>query len=135
VRDARGYWTAAAKYELRDLGLGAAQQRVPALVIPVHSVSGALVFHQARPDEPRRSADGRPIKYETPHRARMALDVPPTVRSLLGNPQVPLLVTEGSRKADSAASVGLCCVAVAGVWNWRAATSRAGPWRCPTGST
>src|SRR5262249_62400346 len=45
--------------------------------------------------------------------------VPPAVPPRLGNPTLPLVVTEGARKADAAASVGLCCIAVAGVWNWR----------------
>ena len=49
----------------------------------------------------------------------MALDVPPACRPLLGNPAVPLYVTEGARKADAAASQGLCCIALLGVWNWR----------------
>ncbi len=115
----RGYRSATRRSELRDLGFGQAQQRVPALVVPVHGVTGEVVLHQIRPDNPRRNAQGRPIKYETPSRARMALDVPPAVRPLLGNPNLPLIVTEGARKADSAASVGLCCIAVAGVWNWR----------------
>jgi len=82
-------------------------------------VTGDIVLHQTRPDHPRRKAEGKAIKYETPHQARMALDVPPAVRPLLGNPALPLVVTEGARKADSGASIGLCCIAVAGVWNWR----------------
>lgn len=119
VAVARGYWSATRKSELQDLGFGAGQQRVPALVIPVHGVTGEVVLHQIRPDQPRRNAQGKPIKYETPSKAHMALDVPPSVRPLLGNPNVPLVVTEGARKADSGASVRLCCIAVAGVWNWR----------------
>jgi hypothetical protein len=39
---------------------------------------------------------------------------------------VPLVVTEGARKADSAASAGLCCIAVAGVWNWRGTNDAGG---------
>jgi hypothetical protein len=56
----------------------------------------------------------------------MALDVPPAVRPLLGNPNVPLVVTEGARKDDAAASAGLCCIAVAGVWNWRGSNDDGG---------
>src|SRR5262249_26884983 len=36
------------------------------------------------------------------------------------DPKRPLFITEGGRKADSAVSLGLCCVAILGVWNWRA---------------
>jgi hypothetical protein len=126
VAAARGYSSATRKSELQARGFGQAQQRVPALLIPVHGVTGEVVLHQARPDDPRRNAQGKAIKYETPSKARMALDVPPAVRPLLGNPGVPLIVTEGARKADSAASVGLCCIAVAGVWNWRGSNDAGG---------
>ncbi|HXM55234.1 MAG TPA: DUF3854 domain-containing protein, partial [Candidatus Dormibacteraeota bacterium] len=126
VAKARGYWSAVRKSELHALGFGSSQQRVPALVIPVHGITGEVVLHQVRPDDPRRNAQGKPVKYETPSKARMALDVPPAVRPLLGNPSLPLIVTEGARKADSAASVGLCCIAVAGVWNWRGSNDAGG---------
>jgi hypothetical protein len=131
VAAARGYLTVERKTELRDLGFSMTQQRVPALVIPVHGVTGEVVLHQARPDDPRRNGEGKAIKYETPRKARMALDVPPSVRPLLGNPNVPLMVTEGARKADSAASGGLCCIAIAGVWNWRGSNDHGGTLALP----
>ena len=37
-----------------------------------------------------------------------------------------LLVTEGMRKADAAASRGLCCIALLGVWNWRGTNEKGG---------
>ena len=37
----------------------------------------------------------------------------------LGNPKIPLWITEGIRKADAAVSQGMCCIALIGVWNWR----------------
>lgn len=92
--------------------------RVPALLVPIHNVSGETTLYQLRPDGPRIK-DGKALKYETPLKARMALDVPPGVRAHLGNPGMPLFITEGVRKADAAASKGLCCVALLGVWNWR----------------
>src|SRR5206468_446691 len=93
--------------------------RVPALVIPVYSVTGEVALHQSRPDAPRAGRDGKLIKYETPRGARMALDVHPCIRQHLGNPTRPLFITEGIRKADAAVSKGLCCIALLGVWNWR----------------
>lgn len=118
VAAARGYRTATKKCEMRHLGFGAAQASVPALLIPIYNVVGEVVLYQIRPDVPRVK-DGKALKYETPLKARMALDVPPGVRGLLGNPVIRLFVTEGVRKADSAVSRGLCCVALLGVWNWR----------------
>lgn len=114
---ARGYRTATKKSELEELGFGEKQRRVPALVIPVHNVTGEAAFHQIRPDGPRANSDGKPIQYETPTGAKMALDVPPSVRLHLGNPTKPLFITEGVKKADAAASHELCCIALIGVWN------------------
>lgn len=118
VIEARGYFTAKRKVELADLGFSGQQQSVPALVIPVYAPHGEVVLYQARPDQPRMR-DGKVVKYETPARARMALDVPPAARPLLGNPNVPLFITEGVKKADALASRGLCGVALLGVWNFR----------------
>ena len=90
---------------------------VPGMLIPLRRLDGSVSGYQYRPDAPR-IMDGRPRKYETPFQPG-CIDVPPGVRDRLADPAVPLLVTEGSRKADSAASAGLCCVSVSGVWNWR----------------
>jgi hypothetical protein len=56
----------------------------------------------------------------------MAVDVPPTVRHLLGDPAVPLFITEGVKKADALASRGLCAVALLGVWNFRGMNEQGG---------
>jgi uncharacterized protein DUF3854 len=118
VAAVRGYRSVTKKSELRELGFSPAQCLVPALLIPIWSTTGEIVLYQARPDRPR-IRDGRPVKYETQTGARIALDVPPPIRFQLGNPRVPLLITEGVRKADSAVSKGMCCVALLGVWNFR----------------
>jgi hypothetical protein len=125
VASARGYRTVSTKSELKTLGFGEAQRRVPALLIPVWSVTGDIATYQIRPDEPRIK-DGKPLKYETPIGARMTLDIPPAARSSLGNPSTPLFITEGARKADSAVTRGLCCVALLGVWNFRGTNDKGG---------
>src|SRR5262249_19462696 len=66
------------------------------------------------------------LKYAPPAGARMALDVPPPVRNGLTDPTRPLFVTEGARKADSAVTQGLLCVALLGVWNWRGSNTDGG---------
>ena len=76
------------------------------------------MLYQSRPDTPRIK-HGKPLKYETPAKARMAVDVPPCARGLLEDPSRPLFITEGVRKADAAVSKGLCCIDLLGVWNWR----------------
>lgn len=125
VAAARGYRTMTKKSELKELGFGDSQARVPALLIPIYNVVGEVALYQLRPDVPRIK-DGKGLKYETPLKARMALDVPPAARANLGDPKVPLLITEGVRKADSAVSKGLCCVDVLGVWNWRGSNEDGG---------
>jgi hypothetical protein len=124
VAAARGYRSVEQKARLTELGFSQAQARVPALLIPIIGVHGDIVLYQLRPDTPR-IRDGKAVKYETPAGARMALDVPPACRAGLADPQIPLFVTEGVRKADAAASAGLCCVALLGVWNFRG-TNEAG---------
>jgi hypothetical protein len=65
----------------------------------------------------------------------MVLDVPPATRPYLGNPAIPLWITEGVRKADSGASRGLTIIALLGVWNWRGTNAHGGKvalpdWEC-----
>jgi hypothetical protein len=118
VIQARGYRSVTTRTDLKGCGFSDGQARVPALLIPIHNVMGETVLYQLRPDDPRVK-DGKRLKYETPLKSRMALDVPPPCRAQTRDPGAPLLITEGVRKADAAASRGLCCVALLGVWNWR----------------
>lgn len=130
IAAARGYRSVTAKADLERLGFGRGQRQVPALLIPVFDVHGELATYQSRPDSPR-IRDGKPLKYETPSGSRMVLDVPRSIRDMLGDPSVPLFITEGARKADSAVSHGLCCVALLGVWNWRGTNERGGKTSLP----
>lgn len=125
VATARGYRSITTRAELARLGFAHNQQRVPALLIPIWNVAGELALYQIRPDEPR-IVKGKALKYETPRGSRMVLDVPPPAREALGGPKVPLFITEGVRKADSAVSRGLCCIDVLGVWNWRGSNELGG---------
>lgn len=117
VAQARGYYSVTEPKELAGK-FGPSQRLAPALVIPVISVYGETAFWQLRPDEPR-VVKGRVLKYESPAGAGMAIDVPPSTRPQLGNARGTLWITEGVRKADALASIGLRAVALLGVWNWR----------------
>ncbi len=130
VANARGYRSLTTKADAERLGFGRAQRNVPALLLPVWNVAGEVATHQLRPDEPRW-ADGKPIRYETPSRSRMALDVPPPARPWIGDPTRPLFITEGIRKADAAVSRDLCCIALLGVWNWRGTNPEGGSTALP----
>jgi hypothetical protein len=130
VVETRGYRTVEKKAELERLGFGRTQCNVPALLMPVLSPTGEVVLHQSRPDEPRIK-DGKAIKYETPSGSRMTLDVHPSMRDKLGDPSVPLWITEGIKKGDSLTSRGLCTVTLLGVWNWRGKNEHGGKTALP----
>src|SRR5919202_1605189 len=103
----RGYRTVTSKAELERLGFGRSQRNVPALLVPIYGPRGEISLYQSRPDEPRIGKRGKPVKYETPHGASMALDVHPFCRERLGDPTVPLFITEGVKKGDALVSRGL----------------------------
>ncbi len=132
VAAARGYVSVDKKATLARYGFAPAQQQVPALLLPVWSaLTKQRAFSQVRPDDPRIGSNGTPIKYETPRGIAMAIDAHPWIHSQLGDPTVPLWITEGIRKADSAVSRGLCCLALLGVWNWRGTNGQGGKTALP----
>jgi hypothetical protein len=102
-----------------------AGRNTPGLLIPLLRPDRSTWGYQYRPDMPRLR-DGKPVKYETPSRQRAGLDVPPGVAAELGDPSVPLWITEGAKKAHAGAIHGLCIVALVGVWSWRGANAGGG---------
>lgn len=121
----RGYYTEATFKGLRDLGFTESQSLAPALVIPLHDVGGKPGGFHIRPDAPRIKS-GKPVKYEARSRKPPILDVPPRCQPMLGDPSIPLHITEGSKKADAIADQGACALSLAGVWNWRGTNSAGG---------
>lgn len=114
----RGYETITDTKRLAEIKIvKAARDHVPGLLVPQLRADGSTWGYQYRPDEPRLR-DGKPIKYETPWQQSNGLDVPPGVGDQLGDPNVPLWITEGVKKADCGALHGLCIVALSGTWNW-----------------
>jgi hypothetical protein len=122
----RGYVSADSKKQLERYGFEGYQQRAPGLLLPLHRVDGSTWGYQLRADQPRKTKAGNVVKYETPRQQRNGIDVPPGIRDRIGDPAVPLFVTEGTRKADSAVSAGLACVALPGVWGWRGTNQHGG---------
>jgi hypothetical protein len=114
------------KADLERLGFGRKQCNVSALLIPIFGPTGEIVLYQARPDEPRIGKNGKPIKYETPAGAHMALDAHPRAQPKLKDPDIPLFVTEGIKKGDSLVSRGLIAIALIGVWNFRGTNEHGG---------
>jgi hypothetical protein len=125
VIERRDYRSITKKCDMQALGFRSNQIHGPSLVIPVYNVQGEIATYQLRPDQPRMR-DGKPVKYETPTGSRMALDVNPLIRQHINNPQIPLFIAEGIKKADAAVSIGLCCLGLLGVWNWRGKNDHGG---------
>ena len=115
---ARGYVSVDTKVRLEGIGVTKAGRNVPGLLVPQLRKDGSTWGYQYRPDSPRLNGKG-PVKYETPTGQRNGIDVPPGVGPLLDDPNVPLFITEGVKKADAAVVAGLACVALPGVWSWR----------------
>ncbi|MFC1869784.1 DUF3854 domain-containing protein [Chloroflexota bacterium] len=115
----RGYRSIMDKADLKKVGFTPAQQRSPGILIPLWSVDGKEAGCQFRPDRPRTNGRGKPVKYESPTGSSNRLDCPPRSQKAIGNPQVPLWITEGSKKADALASKGACAVSVTGVWGFK----------------
>ena len=122
----RGYETVTVKAEMGRRGFSVAQRRVPTLLMPIHGVTGGIVNYHSRPDVPRINNHGKPVKYELPSGSKMVLDVPPRARPYIGDPSVPLFVTEGIKKADALASRDACAVGLLGVWNFRGTNAQGG---------
>ena len=127
----RGYQSITVKAELKRLGFSDQQQGVPTLLVPIHGVAGGVALFHHRPDQPRIDKKGKIVKYEFPSGSRMAIDVPPRILGKVRHPHVPLFITEGVKKADAAISIGLCCIALIGTWNWRGTNERGGKTALP----
>ncbi len=72
-----------------------------------------LFYDGNRGDRPRywQAADSDPLLY-----------LPPLCdwRTLASDPIQPLVISEGEKKSLAACQLGLPCIGIAGVWNWRA---------------
>jgi Domain of unknown function (DUF3854) len=117
----RGYRSEADPAELRRIGF-ADWQALPGLLIPLHGVDGSNGRYFLKPDKPRvekrPNKPDRLIKYEAQAGLPPALDVPLRCLADLQDPTVRLVLTEGSKKADSGAAAGMCTISIAGVWAW-----------------
>lgn len=129
VIEARGYLSVTSKEHIAQLEprLKPAQRRVPGLLIPAYRAGESKPYaYVLRPDNPR-TRDGKPVKYEWPAGVAPCLDVLPRYRPMLASPDTPLLITEGAKKADAAASIGYAAVNLNGVYGWRGRSKAGGP--------
>ncbi len=84
----RGYWTETDEEVLERLGFEDYQIRVPALVIPIRNVTGEVVLHRIRPNDPRpdRKKSWKVVKYDQPPNSPVVLDVSRCARTGPGEP-------------------------------------------------
>lgn len=128
---ARGYFTLPAGKEgrewLRGQGFNQRQQILgECLVMPFYNRIGEITEYVLRPSEPRTDAKGKAIKYEKAGGSRQSLDIAPLTLAMIGDPTVPLIITEGAKKADSAASRGLPAINLHGTFAFRGRNDKGG---------
>ena len=116
----RGYKSVLNAKDLQPLGFTLGQRRAPGLLLPVCPPDGSNTLYCYRADNPRYNGDGKALKYEFPRGSALRLDVPPRCRPALGDPKVPLWMTEGQKKADALATHQLTAAALLGVWSFKA---------------
>jgi len=93
----------------------------PCLCLPFFAPDGGpLGYVRCKPDRPRADAKGKRVKYESPVGAPNRAYVPPGTRAAVADPAVPLLITEGEKKAARADQDGFPCVGLVGVYGWQA---------------
>lgn len=127
VIDARGYYSPGRDSILKLIETGYLNKSVSKatdfLGIPVFRPDGKKHCEIFRLWGEKVPAD---MKYAWPSKTRNALDVHPGMQSLVLEPEFPLILTEGVKKADAILSAaireGFDCLVVAanGCWGWRA---------------
>lgn len=91
----------------------------PALVIPYPDTNGKRnCYARIKPDNPREKK-GKRFKYEAPKGLPNRAYFPPGTIKTLNDPSIPLLVTEGEKKAARVDQDGFPCVAIPGVYAWQ----------------
>jgi hypothetical protein len=89
VVEIRGYRTMTNPEELLGLGFESYQALTPGLLIPLHDMFGNVTSYQYRPDNPRKNAEGKLVKYETRAGHRQVLDANPSSVRGCGIPRSP----------------------------------------------
>jgi putative DNA primase/helicase len=93
----------------------------PCLSIPFFDTAGQpMGYARLKPDAPRKSReDGKPVKYESPKGSQNLAYFPPWTRTVLKDAAVPLVITEGEKKAARADQDCVACVGLVGVYGWQ----------------
>jgi putative DNA primase/helicase len=89
------------------------------LCIPFKDAEGKPTgYCRLKPDHPRKK-DGKPVKYESPKGVPNRAYFPPDTLYSLHDATVPVIITEGEKKAAKADQEGFPCVGLIGVYGWQ----------------
>lgn len=88
------------------------------IVFPFYSLDGKVVLYRFRPDRPRLDAEDKEIKYESPVGSEVYPYFPPNFEKYRDS-GLPLIITEGEKKALCATQFGFPTIGLAGVWGWK----------------
>lgn len=90
----------------------------PGFVIPYPARIGFSCGINFKPDIPIRDAEGKLRKYIRPTHSKQQFYIPRQVWMVLKQRAVPLVFTEGEKKALKATQEGFYTIALSGVWGW-----------------
>ncbi len=109
----------------RHLGPRLAEKVRHVLVFPYSDVAPASAqrpdtFFRCKLFPPVSDGQGHTMRYHQRAGTAPRLYIPARTRAALADATVPLLITEGEKKALKATQQGLACIAIGGLWNWQA---------------
>jgi putative DNA primase/helicase len=101
----------------------------PGYLTPVFSPLGQRVSVIWKPNVPVPNREGKHMKYASPKRQALRLDVHPFNKDAIVDPATEAWMNEGIKKGDSLTSRGVCTVSlVGGVYGWRNGHGTLGDW-------
>jgi hypothetical protein len=103
--------------DARKGSIGPRPNMYPALVVPTWWGGRRCIGTRLRPDH------ATDAKYIQPTGLSIHLDANPLLWERVINPAIPLVITEGEKKADAIASLGVPAIALSGVWCFRRRTT------------
>lgn len=136
MRDARGYRSVTDADSWFALGGApiAGLRSYAGLAFPVFRLGHPRPYAWiVRPDHPR-VIRGRTLKYEWLRGVAPCFDVLPRYRDALGDPRIPLWITEGAKKADALATAfgdAIVPLNLNGVWGFRGTNAAGGKQALP----
>jgi hypothetical protein len=117
----RGYYSLtdpAREHLANEWTIPRAQLSTSGLVIPRYTAHGEATYPQVRYEVPF-IINGESRKYNCPAGSGGVLDVHPSVRDRIQDPDVPLLLVESIKGADAVNSLGGVAIGFHGVWGWK----------------